>query len=65
MTRTPPTRADEDFGDYWEKPWGFGSASHLDQSAAQRDRVAELHAVVEEVTRKPVNRPSRRIGFLP
>lgn len=46
-------------------PWGFGQAGYLDQSTAKRDVVAELHAVVAEVTGKPVEPAKRRIGFLP
>jgi hypothetical protein len=51
--------------DWTPTPWGFGQAGYLDQSTARRDVVAELHAVVEEVTGKRVERPVRRIGFLP
>jgi hypothetical protein len=52
--------------EYWEPPpWGFGQASGLDQSAAQQDVIADLHAVVEEITGKPVERRKARIGFLP
>lgn len=33
---------------------------------AERDVIAELHAIVEEVTGKPLDRkPRPRIGFLP
>jgi hypothetical protein len=46
-------------------PWSSGTAHAVDNYAAPRDIIAELHAVVEEVTGKPVTRPSRRIGFLP
>lgn len=52
--------------DYWEpSPWGFGSAGAIDGYAPDRDIIGELHAVVEEITGKPVAKPKRRIGFLP
>lgn len=52
--------------DYWEpSPWGFGSADAIDGYAPDRDVIQELHAVVEEVTGKPVRIAKRRIGFLP
>lgn len=51
---------------YWTPtPWGFGQASGIDHFSAPRDVVAELRAVVEEVTGKPVETQRRRIGFLP
>lgn len=45
-------------------PWSSGQATTL-PVAAPDDVVAKLHAVVEEVTRKPVVKPDRpRMGFL-
>ncbi|KVN25613.1 hypothetical protein WJ63_15905 [Burkholderia pyrrocinia] len=67
MNHRPNTylSVDDDYG-YWEPtPWGFGQAGSLDQSAAQRDVIAELHGVVAEVTGKPVTPSRPRIGFLP
>jgi hypothetical protein len=58
--------AQADYEDDWTPPpWGFGHASGLDQDAAERDVIADLHAVVEEITGKPVERCKPRIGFLP
>lgn len=51
--------------DWQPNPWGFGSASAIDHFSAPRDVVAELHAVVEEITGKPAVKPRARIGFLP
>ena len=43
---------------------GMGTATTLPVEE-KRDLVAELHAVVEEVTGKPVDAPARlRMGFL-
>jgi hypothetical protein len=52
--------------EYWvASPWGSGQAGAIDGYAPDRDVVKELHAVVEEVTGKPVSKPKRRMGFLP
>lgn len=42
---------------------GFGSAHSVGSDGPERDRVEELRKTVEEVTRKPVQRPVRKIGF--
>jgi hypothetical protein len=46
-------------------PWGTGQAHANDNFSPPRDIVAELHAVVAEVTGKPVESQRHRIGFLP
>ncbi len=53
-------------GTFWvPPPWGFGSCSQIVDHEAPRDRVAELHAVVAEITGRPVKAmPRRRIGFV-
>ena len=59
-------RSTGDFDDDWTPPpWGFGTVGGIDREAAARDLVAELYAVVEEITGRPVERRRPRIGFLP
>lgn len=60
--QTPPVAWDYE---WTPTPWGFGHAGGIDHFSAPRDIVAELHAVVAEVTGKPVEPVKRRIGFLP
>lgn len=54
--------------DYWhgyEAPYGGSGMATTLPTEPERDVVAELHAVVEEVTGKPVEAPPRpRMGFL-
>ncbi len=54
------------FIDQWDNlhTWQ-GSAHSVSGEVPERDLVAELRQVVAEVTGKPVEAPSRRIGFLP
>jgi hypothetical protein len=53
------------FDDYGEgPPYHMGTASPTHHDEAPEDIVALLHAVVEEVTGKPVERPVKRMGFL-
>lgn len=40
-----------------------GSAHSVSGDRPERDRVEDLRSVVEEVTRKPVPRPIRKMGF--
>ena len=59
-----------DYWDYWLQPYeppsgGMGMMSTLPVEH-ERDRVAELRAVVAEVSGKPCEAPpTPRIGFLP
>jgi len=56
-------RADDHYDDE-VPPWGFGSLQTLTDTEPEYDVVAELHAVIEEVTGEPVESPApRRIGF--
>ncbi len=47
----------------WLAHSGTGAAYAI-SGDVDHDVVAALHAVVEEVTGRPVVRPARRIGFL-
>ena len=57
---------------FWEKPddyaysidSGHGSAHSVSSNSEKEDIIEELRRTVEEVTRKPVQRDVRRIGFL-
>lgn len=56
---------------YWTIPDDYayepqvthGSAHSVSGDSPDRDRVEDLRRVVEEVTRKPVVRPVRKLGF--
>lgn len=40
-----------------------GSAHSVSSDGPERDRVEDLRRTVEEVTRRPVQRPVRKVGF--
>jgi hypothetical protein len=44
-------------------PGSVGAAHSVSGDRPDRDIVQELHDTVEEVTRKPVARAARKIGF--
>lgn len=54
----------------WDMAWhetlqgSMGSAHSVSGEPPPRDRVQELRAVVEEITRKPLPERTRRIGFV-
>lgn len=47
----------------YEPPITSGSAHSVSGDGPDRDRVEDLRRTVEEVTRRPVQRPVRKIGF--
>lgn len=57
-------RAVKSFDDYGEgAPYWMGTATTLVHDAEPDDVIARLHAVVEEITGKPVERVKPRMRF--
>jgi hypothetical protein len=54
---TPP----DDYA--YDLPIIQGGAHSVSSEAPERDRVEDLRRTVEEVTRKPLPRPVKRMGF--
>jgi len=61
--RSQPKHSDDWDYPYVNTPGALGSHHGISSEACEKDIIERLHDVVEEVTRKPVIRVVRKIGF--